>query len=363
MNGSLPETYSYKSLPSPGRGKLPPPPPNEDDFPQFPPPPPPKSGSDPASASSSPGLQPFDLTDRHPPDLNNIPPSPISPTTDSRAKKSNPLIDLIETEKNYVENLTGIIRKVAAAWSRSNLPPPELDLMFRSLEAVFKANRALLSKLKEIGTNPSSPKALGDLLMRWIDDLEGPYTLYCERFCIGFDDWEPVKNNARLPSILASYSAVNPPPLPVDGSAHSSEPPIWTLDQLFLLPKARIKYYKKLYARLRKGTQPGRSDHKLLLGAAEKLDRLLATIESRSTIKAGGGSSPSSPQPEAEDEVVIDFRSQIDNLKASLTFGDSLPAGGSETSSARGSALSSAYVHKHSRALASFLIVMQTKDI
>ena len=78
------------------------------------------------------------------------------------------------------------VQKVASAWSRNNLPPKDLDLMFRSLESVYKANRSLLSvrtyacqlassliltaiqRLKEIGTNPSSPKALGDLLMRWV---------------------------------------------------------------------------------------------------------------------------------------------------------------------------------------------------
>lgn len=37
------------------------------------------------------------------------------------------------------------IQKVASAWSRSNLPPPELDQMFRAVEAVYKANRSLLS--------------------------------------------------------------------------------------------------------------------------------------------------------------------------------------------------------------------------
>ena len=72
--------------------------------------------------------------------------------------------DLVNTEKNYVDCLTGIIRvrfdwlilhwsldadppthqqKVAAAWSRSNLPPPELDSMFRAVEGVYKANRNL----------------------------------------------------------------------------------------------------------------------------------------------------------------------------------------------------------------------------
>jgi hypothetical protein len=36
-------------------------------------------------------------------------------------------------------------QKVASAWSRSNLPPPELDKMFRGIEQVYKANRSLVA--------------------------------------------------------------------------------------------------------------------------------------------------------------------------------------------------------------------------
>lgn len=97
----------------------------------------------------------------------NVTSAPPSPSTEGKPKKSNPLIDLIETEKVYVDQLTGIIRvcatasislyfykfhaliqKIAAAWSRSNLPPPELDGMFRNIESVYKANRSLLSVRK-----------------------------------------------------------------------------------------------------------------------------------------------------------------------------------------------------------------------
>ena len=43
-----------------------------------------------------------------------IPPAPsadpTTPGTDKKSKKVNPLEDLINTEKIYVENLTGIIR-------------------------------------------------------------------------------------------------------------------------------------------------------------------------------------------------------------------------------------------------------------
>ena len=64
-----------------------------------------------------------------------------------------------------------VIQKVASAWSRSNLPPPELDTMFRGVEAIYKANRSFFAKLKEIGQKPSSPRAIGDLLMLWVSAL------------------------------------------------------------------------------------------------------------------------------------------------------------------------------------------------
>ncbi|PCH33767.1 hypothetical protein WOLCODRAFT_86998 [Wolfiporia cocos MD-104 SS10] len=233
----------------------------------------------------------------------------------SATKKSNPLRDLIETEKAYVDLLAGVIRKVAAAWSRSNLPPPELDTMFRGIEKIYRANRSMLAKLKEIGTNPSSPKALGDLLIRWINDLEEPYAAYCANFLVGFDTWTPVEANDGVRTKLAIFSASNPPPLPPSSPAHPSEPLLWTLDSLFLLPKDRLKYYRKLYTRLLKSSVPGRSDHKLLSGALEKLETLITTLERRMDERVGANDppppspSPASPEsPESpEDEVVIDM--------------------------------------------------------
>ena len=83
-------------------------------------------------------------------------------------RRPNPLTDLIDTERIYVANLASIIKRVAAAWSRSNFPPKALDTIFRAIEAVFRINKVLLAKLEDIGPNPASPKALGDLLMRWV---------------------------------------------------------------------------------------------------------------------------------------------------------------------------------------------------
>jgi hypothetical protein len=136
-----------------------------------------------------------------------------------------------------------------------------------------------------------------------VDDLEPPYATYCHKYTTGFDTWEPVANNPKLPATLTLFSASNPPPLPPSAQASPSEPPLWTLDGLFLLPHGRLKYYRKLYGRLLKSTAPGRSDHKLLVGAMEKLERLLATVEERFSARL-----QSSPPIETEDEVVVDMR-------------------------------------------------------
>jgi len=135
-----------------------------------------------------------------------------------------------------------------------------------------------------------------------VDDLEPPYAMYCNKYTAGFDTWEPVANNPKLPTTLTLFSASNPP-LPSSSQASPSEPPLWTLDGLFLLPHGRLKYYKKLYGRLLKSTAPGRSDHKLLVGAMEKLERLLATVEGRFNVRL-----QPFPPIETEDEVVVDIR-------------------------------------------------------
>ena len=160
--------------------------------------------------------------------------------------------------------------------------------------------------------------------------------MYCERYCSGFDAWEPVCDNVRLPDVLAAFSATLPPP---STSSTNPDTPIWSLDELFLLPKGRLKYFKKLYGRLLKGAQPGRSDYKLLAGAAEILDKLLGILDARANVKAGS-STPTAP--ETEDEVVVDFRKPAVAQKP-LEPPPFETATGSETSSARESQ-SSAYV-------------------
>lgn len=185
--------------------------------------------------------------------------------------------------------------------------------MFRCVEAVYRANRAFgvvslcavvgqcvpgslgivswltqSQRLKDIGSNPSDPKALGDLLMRWvrfiahchiqplltlqIDDLEPSYGRYATIFLTGFDNYPPVSSNTLLPGILNEVSMSSPPTPPLQQ---------WSLDALFLLPYNRLRYYRKLYSRLLQNTVEGRSDHRLLATGVQRIEALVADVEAR----------------------------------------------------------------------------------
>ncbi|WFD44920.1 hypothetical protein MPSI1_003594 [Malassezia psittaci] len=194
-------------------------------------------------------------------------------------RRANPLSELITTEGRYVTELSMIIRRVAGAWSPSNFPPSELDAMFRAVESVYRTNNHFLQSLQEIGPNPESPKGLGNLLMQWIQQLESPYRQYCAVYLSGLDNWTPIKNNPNLPSILAQVTR-EVPPLAANGAS------TWSLDGLFGLPIARLRFYKKLYSRLLRSTQPGRSDHDLLADANRRLDMLLSQAHQRPSLSS-----------------------------------------------------------------------------
>lgn len=105
-----------------------------------------------------------------------------------------------------------------------------------------------------------------------IDDLEPAYAKYASSFLTGFDSWPRVAQNQLLPGILSDISVSTPPTPP-----HSQ----WTLDALFILPYTRLRYYRKLYARLLRSTKEGRTDHRLLVVANQRLDVLVSQTESR----------------------------------------------------------------------------------
>lgn len=126
----------------------------------------------------------------------------------------------------------------------------------------------------------------------------------------GFDSFQPVSQNDVLPPILITISQQLAPSPPLNQ---------WTLDALFLLPYTRLRYYKKLYARLLRSTKEGRSDHRLLLVANERLEKLIEGVEGRlevdvTDVVEGRGEKALPQRPEAQgDERVSRTSSAMDS--------------------------------------------------
>jgi hypothetical protein len=110
--------------------------------------------------------------------------------------------------------------------------------------------------------------------MQWIPEIEPAYARYIKTFSIGFDAFPPVRANPQVSAVLSRI--VWPASLPRPSSELDE---IVTMDVLFELPGERLRYYKKLYDKLLKSTQEGKSDHLLLVKANEKLDFLLVGME------------------------------------------------------------------------------------
>lgn len=218
-------------------------------------------------------------------------------------RRTNPLGELIATEARYVLELSLAIERVAGAWTPRHTCPREADTLFRALELVHRTNADFLRRLQDIGPNPASPKGLGNLLMRWVDQLQDPYANYAAVYMTGFNTYPAVLANRALPATLASVSQELP---------KSAEQHAWTLDDFFELPLQRLRFYKKLYQRLLRSTQSGRSDHRLLVRANEKLEALVQKAQARQQVHVGqaakSASAATAPTPAMAPSPVMPTR-------------------------------------------------------
>ncbi|CAG8537746.1 4787_t:CDS:2, partial [Acaulospora colombiana] len=217
------------------------------------------------SAPKSPLMTPKSPSFRPAPES---PPHPPGISSNHNKPRVNPIIDLLETEEEYVNDLKTLIQKTTTSWTHDNPPPPELDRMFCLVNDVFKENEDFYSSLSKIDVNPRNPRSaqeIADILMVWVDQMERPYTKYYQEYRKGFDSWPEIEGNASLQQILNTITAEKNRPM--------------TLDYFFELPLKRIYYYKKLYARIHKSSEPGKPDYEILTNANQRIDNLLELEE------------------------------------------------------------------------------------
>ncbi|KAH9814810.1 hypothetical protein DFH28DRAFT_1082592 [Melampsora americana] len=207
---------------------------------------------------------------------------------------SNLLSDLLESERGYVADLLAIIKRIAAAFTPQNLPPPHLDHHFRLCESILRFNKGLLNSILALGPNPDhrDPTQIAHLLAGWVHDLEPIYARYCSSHgWAGAGGWTRDRtsiSNAQLCEILISLpwpNSLPPPPADIFPRVpyhiddirtidHRGQPHA-TLTTFFALPFSRLVYYRRFYEKALNSYQPGTPEHRLLYDASSRLANLL----------------------------------------------------------------------------------------
>jgi hypothetical protein len=147
-------------------------------------------------------------------------------------------------------------------------------------------------KLESLGALQPPPNVFRNLLVQWVgcyryistksswrrytslqvEDLTAPYERYAAIYLSNFNTYPAIVNNEKLDDILAKVSTTLRPVPPLDR---------WTIDTFFLLPYARLRYYRRLYQRLLDVGIEGRNDQPMLQDARNTLDRIISSVRER----------------------------------------------------------------------------------
>ncbi|CAO3676192.1 unnamed protein product [Umbelopsis ramanniana] len=185
-------------------------------------------------------------------------PSSAKPTSGNSS--GNPLKDLIETEKEYLDTLKIITTQIAPIWSNDQRSTDFTELL-KHAQDIFKINKRFCTRLIKISGTPQGIRELGDVLMQWVNEMEAPYANYSRSFISNLNDRQDIVGR---PSVKAALYALS--------VQHSYE---ITMESLVNAPIQRMLYYKILYGRLLETTEPGRSDHQLLAQANQRIDTIM----------------------------------------------------------------------------------------
>ncbi|ORX62383.1 hypothetical protein DM01DRAFT_1331809 [Hesseltinella vesiculosa] len=213
--------------------------------------------------------------------------SPAVSTTSSQSSQGsanvkssrNLFTDLMDAEANYMATLKIIDSEIAPLWMKQTVQAvPEFTELIKNVGDLVKVNRQFSSNLsKYAGPAGQSGSELGDMLMRWVHDLEAPYANYARSYIPNLNNRSDILANQSIDKLLRDLSS---------SAAYDI-----TLESLFNAPIQQLKYYHGLYTRLLDSADPSRRDYKQLVDATKRLDTILALVSHQ----AKQGSSLTSP--------------------------------------------------------------------
>lgn len=183
-------------------------------------------------------------------------------------------MELVDTERNYVEDLRQVIRGYLQDWrERACIPTNQLSILFSNIEDIYEFNVTLLKQLINSGTNPVK------IAKCFIDLRDGfdVYTTYCTSYPEAISLLTSLLQDSHTNALLTSTQKI----------LHHTLP----LGSHLLKPVQRILRYHLLLDNLRKhcDVKDIARAHEIMQEVAANIDQVKWKLEQKSRVKELSG--------------------------------------------------------------------------
>ncbi|XP_044285332.1 rho guanine nucleotide exchange factor 38 [Varanus komodoensis] len=179
------------------------------------------------------------------------------------AKRQKIIAEMIQTEKDYLNDLELCIRTVVEPLRRRQIARLDVDGLFSNIESVYHISTKLLSALEEATANVEpAMQVIGQVFLQIKDLLEDAYKIYCyhhddaHMLLECYEKDEELKQHIRdcLQSLKKIYE-------------EGGKPNLLDMGSLMIKPIQRVMKYPLLLCELLNATPLSHPDHKALQDA------------------------------------------------------------------------------------------------
>ncbi|XP_075056995.1 rho guanine nucleotide exchange factor 38 [Mixophyes fleayi] len=197
----------------------------------------------------------------------SAPSSPMQDTEELRIRKMNKrakiIGELIQTEKDYLNDLELCIREVVQPLRKNHSERLDADALFSNIESVSQISAKLVSLLEEATTDVDpEQQVIGELFLELKCPLEDVYKIYCYHHDEAHTVLESYEKDQELKEYLRHYTQTLKKIY-----EEQSKPNLLDMGSLIIKPIQRVMKYPLLLCELLNSTPPCHPDYRTLQDA------------------------------------------------------------------------------------------------
>jgi len=185
--------------------------------------------------------------------------------TKNNIKRQEVIYEMIDTEKDYVNDLSIIIELyIKPLRTNKIIPRTDANILFSNVEQLYGVNQELLSAFEKRQKENPYVEEIGDIWLTMLEYLK-MYMLYCGNYAYAITKLEDLKRSKSFNKFLMTQF-------------HKKESRSLKLDSFLIKPVQRICKYPLLLRELLKYTDESSKDYSNLIKAYARLETVVTVV-------------------------------------------------------------------------------------